>query len=110
MTVQFVMYVTSYDITSCSRVSTAVTLAWLLGQAVQSGDRALLEELLKVRKEVIICQTIRRLPVALVVPLLQQVTSIIVVGYEKLLTLSLSLSPQPRRTSSSMELNTLSLF
>ena len=93
MIVQFVMYVTSYDITSCSRVATAVSLARLLGQAVQSGDRALLEEPLKVRKEVIVRQTIRRLPVALVVPLLQQVTSII--GYEKLLTLSLSLSLPP---------------
>lgn len=57
-----------------SRVATADSLSRLLAQAVQSGDKTLLEEPLKVRKEVIIRQTIRRLPVGLVVPLLKQVT------------------------------------
>lgn len=52
----------------------ADSLSHLLAQAVQSGDKTLLEEPLKVRKEVVIRQTIQRLPVEMVVPLLKQVT------------------------------------
>lgn len=58
---------------SCSRVATAESLGRLLGQAVQSGDRSLLEEALRVRRENIIRQTLRRLPLSLILPLLKQV-------------------------------------
>ena len=57
----------------CSRVATAESLGRLLGQAVQSGDRSLLEEALRVRRENIIRQTLRRLPLSLILPLLKQV-------------------------------------
>ena len=71
----FIQVVICYYRPFCSRAANAVTLSRLLAQAVQSGDRTLLEEPLRVRKDVIIRQTIRRLPVTLVVPLLKQVTA-----------------------------------
>lgn len=56
-----------------SRVASTETVSRLLGQAVRSGDRTLLEEALRVRKENVIKQTIKRLPVSLILPLLKQV-------------------------------------
>ena len=55
-------------------MGTAESLSRLLGQAVQSGDRSLLEEALRVRRENIIRQTLRRLPLSLILPLLRQVS------------------------------------
>lgn len=72
-----------------SRVATADSLSRLLAQAVQSGDKTLLEEPLKVRKEVIIRQTIRRLPVGLVVPLLKQLIHLLETSPGRGLELSL---------------------
>ena len=55
------------------RGAAADSLSRLLAQAVQSGDKSLLEEPLNVRREAIIRQTLQKLPVGLVVPLMKQV-------------------------------------
>ncbi|CAI8048441.1 WD repeat-containing protein 43 [Geodia barretti] len=60
-----------------NRVATAESLSRLLGQAVQSGDRSLLEEALRVRRENIIRQTLRRLPLSLILPLLRQLVRLL---------------------------------
>ena len=51
----------------------AESLSQLLVQAVRSSDRKLLEEALRVTKETVVMATVRRLPVSLVIPFLQQV-------------------------------------
>ena len=58
---------------SCSRVATADSLSRLLSQAVQSSDPALLQEVLRVRRESTIRQTVRRLPLPHILPFLHQV-------------------------------------
>jgi hypothetical protein len=71
------------------RGATADSLSRLLAQAVQSGDRSLLEEPLKVRREAVIRQTLRRLPVGLVVPLLKQLVRLLEMAPGRALELSL---------------------
>jgi U3 small nucleolar RNA-associated protein 5 len=71
------------------RVATAESLGRLLGQAVRSGDRALLEEALRVRREVVVRQTLRRLPLGLVLPLLQQLARLLETSPGRGLELSL---------------------
>ncbi len=52
---------------------TADSLTQLLVQSVSSGDWKLLEEVLRVSKERLISATVKRMPVHLVLPFLQQV-------------------------------------
>ena len=56
------------------RVATAESLSRLLSQAVQSGDQALMEKVLKTRRERVVRQAIQRMPLSLILPFLRQVS------------------------------------
>lgn len=54
------------------------SLSQLLSQAIQSGDKSLLEEALRIRRDVVIRQTLHRLPLQLIIPFMKQVNIIII--------------------------------
>lgn len=60
------------------RVASVESLSQLLSQAIQSGDKSLLEEALRIRRDVVIRQTLHRLPLQLIIPFMKQVNIIII--------------------------------